>query len=300
MTTPPDPPPPGVPAGQPGAGDSLNLTERLAQHLGHLSRDRNPDFAPAGHLYAQIYLRQELATLGTVRSLPFHHRGRRYTNWSLSLPGRYPQRPPVVVGAHFDTVPGSPGADDNASGVAALLEIARALAQNLPHSPVEIVAFDLEEYGFVGSTAYADAWAAQGRPLRLMVSLEMLGYYTTTPGCQTYPPGVPGIYPTKGDFIALIGNHSSVPAMVKLWAGCRRAGARCQWLPVADGGRTLPDTRRSDHVPFWDRGYRAVMVTDTADLRNPHYHQPTDTVDTLNVPRLAQVCAGLTVGLRWL
>jgi len=274
---------------------------RLLAHLHQVVRDRSPGFASAGHFFVSHYIQQELSQWGQVEPYSFSAQGRQHTNWVLNLPGTSPQPPPIVIGAHYDSVPGCPGADDNGTGIAVLLELARALQAFPARAPVRLVAFDLEEYGLVGSRAYAQYLQGRGEPLGLMLSLEMLGYCCHNPQSQRYPSAaLQTIYPNRGDFIALIGQWHTIPAMTRLWWGFRAAGVRCQWLPVVNRGRIVPDTRRSDHAPFWDLGYPAVMVTDTADLRNPHYHQPTDRLETLDLDFLTRVCQGLIRGIRWL
>lgn len=274
------------------------LQSRLVAHLEQVVGDRNPYFASANHFFVQQYIQQEFSRWGQFTGHTFKHRGQQHTNWVLNLPGRDPHRPPILVGAHYDSVPGSSGADDNATGVAVLLELARAWAEQPGKSPLRLIAFDLEELGFVGSHHYARDLHQRGEALGLMLSLEMLGYCCHQPHSQKYPPGLERIYPNQGNYIAQIGPWQSIPTMVSLWWGFRAAGVRSQWLPVVNQGKAVSDTRRSDHVPFWDLGYPAILVTDTADLRNPHYHQATDTLDTLDVGFLAQVCQGLIYGLR--
>ncbi|PZV09509.1 MAG: peptidase M28 [Leptolyngbya sp.] len=276
----------------------MDLRSRLVAHLEQVVGDRNPYVASANHFFVQQYIQQEFSRWGQFTSHTFEHRGQQHTNWVLHLSGRDPHRPPILVGAHYDSVPGSPGADDNATGVAVLLELARAFAEQPGKSPLRLVAFDLEELGFVGSRHYAADLHQRGEPLGLMLSLEMLGYCCHQPHSQKYPPGLERIYPNRGNYIAQIGPWQSMPTMVQLWWGFRVAGVRSQWLPVVNQGKAVPDTRRSDHVPFWDLGYPAILITDTADLRNPHYHRATDTLDTLDVRFLTQVCQGLIYGLR--
>lgn len=274
------------------------LQTRLWAHLEQVARDRNPFLASANHFFVQQYIQQEFSRWGEVTGHSFDFQGQPYTNWILNLPGQNPRRPPLLIGAHYDSVPGSPGADDNATGLAVLLELARAFAQQPGRSPLRLVAFDLEELGFVGSGHYAQDLHEQGEPLGLMLSLEMLGYCCHQPHSQTYPAGLERIYPDRGNYIAQIGPWQSIPTMVRLWRGFRAAGVPSQWLPVVNQGRIVPDTRQSDHVPFWDLGYPAILITDTAYLRNPHYHQPTDTLETLDLAFLTQVCQGLIYGLR--
>ncbi len=274
------------------------LRDRLVGHLGQVVGDRSPYLASARHFFTQQYIQQEFSRWGQVTGHTFAHQGKTHTNWILNLPGQTPNRPPILVGAHYDSVPGSPGADDNATGVAVLLELARSWAEQPGRSPLRLVAFDLEEWGCVGSRHYAAELHQRREPLGLMLSLEMLGYCCHQPHSQAYPTGLERIYPNRGNYIAQIGPWQSIPTMVGLWRGFRAAGVRSQWLPVINQGRSVPDSRRSDHVAFWDLGYPALLITDTADLRNPHYHQATDTLATLDLDFLTQVCQGLLYGLR--
>ena len=207
---------------------------------------------------------------------------------------------PILIGAHYDAVPGTPGADDNATGVAVLLELARSFAAQPAKYPVRIVAFDMEEYGLLGSTQYAEDLKQQGQSLRLMLSLEMLGYCNSTPGTQGYPAPLERFYPNMGNFIALVGNLIAIGDLIRLRGKIRKSGTPCELLPVPNRGLIVPQTRLSDHAPFWDRGYPAMMVTDTAFMRNPHYHQASDRIDTLDLDFLTGVCRGLEVGIRGL
>jgi Zn-dependent M28 family amino/carboxypeptidase len=211
-----------------------------------------------------------------------------------------PDLPLVVVGAHYDSLPGTPGADDNASAVAALLEIAADLGTVLDGpgpwtARLQLAAYDQEETGLLGSRHHSARLAG---PLRVMLSLEMLGYTDRRPGGQRLPPQLAGLYPDVGDFIGVVGNESS-RAFVDLVARALRQvdGLPVQSLAVPGDGQVLPDTRRSDHSAFWDRGLPALMVTDTSFLRNPHYHQPSDTPDTLDYPFLARVTDGLRLAV---
>ncbi len=275
------------------------IATQLNAHLRSLSGPRDPYLNSGRHELAQQYIRTELGQWGEVSSQGFYVQGREYCNWQMMIAGRQPGRSPILVGAHYDTVPGSPGADDNASGVAVLLTLAALLSAHPPRRSIHLVAFDLEEYGLVGSTVCAEKWKSQQRPLHLMLSLEMLGYFSSAPQSQQYPLDLLSrIYPSTGDFIALIGNLASVPKMVSIKRFLRRAQMPCQWLPIVNRGQQLPDTRRSDHAPFWDAGYPAVLVTDTANLRNPHYHSASDRLDTLDIDLMAKVTQGLAESLR--
>ncbi len=276
-----------------------DVKNRLVGHLKELIRERDPYLATQGHYYARHYIHSQLEQWGNVLAMSFSQRGREHYNLCLELSGQR-SLAPVVIGAHYDTVPGCSGADDNATGVAVLLELARQFSGQRPRRPVHLVAFDLEEYGLVGSRAYVEA--LQGQPIHLMLSLEMLGYCAkesvSGQPSQTYPiKALEYIYPKTGDFIALIGNWQIIPTLWGFNRAFKLAGVNCAWLPMFQRGLPLPDTRRSDHAPFWDAGYNAIMVTDTSNLRNPHYHTPTDTFDTLDLDFLTKVCLGLAQGI---
>ncbi len=281
----------------------MNLKERLHGHLIQIVRDRNPYLASAGHFYVQQYIREQLAQWGSVEIDDFAVRGRIHHNFILDLPplGKgAKQEKPIVIGAHYDTLPGTPGADDNATGVAVLLELAAEFASRPLKYPVQLVAFDMEEYGYFGSSHHAAKYKQQQQSIRLMISLEMLGYCNNNPNSQSYPAGLKYFYPNCGNFIALIGNLRTVPDMINLSGKIRKSGQPCEWLPVPNRGLVVPDTRRSDHVPFWDNDYPAIMVTDTANMRNPHYHSKSDKIETLDLDFLVGVCGGLMEAIRHL
>ena len=281
----------------------MNLKERLHSHLIQIVRDRNPYLASAAHFYVQQYIREQLAQWGSVEIDDFMVRGRIHHNFILDLPplGKgAKQEKPIVIGAHYDTVPGTPGADDNATGVAVLLELAAEFASRPLKYPVQLIAFDMEEYGCFGSKYHAAKFKEKQQSIRLMVSLEMLGYCNHNPNSQNYPAGLKYFYPNIGNFIALIGNLWTVPDMIKLSRNIRKSGQLCEWLPVPNRGLVVPDTRRSDHAPFWDNDYPAIMVTDTANMRNPHYHSKSDKIETLDLDFLAGVCGGLVEAIRHL
>ncbi len=283
----------------------MNLQECLHSHLIEIVRDRNPYLASAGYFYVQQYIREQLAQWGTVETDDFAVRGRIHHNFILDLPPLSPplgkgrkQEKPIVIGAHYDTVPGTPGADDNGTGVAVLLELAAEFAARPLKYPVKLVAFGMEEYGCLGSKHYAAKLKEKKQQIRLMISLEMLGYCNNNLNSQSYPAGLKYFYPNCGNFIALIGNLRTVRDLINLSSNIRKSGQLCEWLPVPNRGLVVPDTRRSDHAPFWDNGYPAIMVTDTANMRNPHYHQESDKIETLDLDFLARVCQGLIEAIR--
>ncbi|MEO1621073.1 MAG: M28 family peptidase [Cyanobacteria bacterium J06632_3] len=278
---------------------TAQISQRLIAHLHALSRPRDPFLGAGNHRLAQSYIRTALAKWGQVTHQNYTSLNREHCNWQIVLEGQQPKRSPILVGAHYDTVPGSPGADDNASGIATLLTLAELLYTQPARRSIHLIAFDLEEYGLVGSTACAQRWQEQGQPLHLMLSLEMLGYFSEEPHSQQYPIKLlHRIYPDKGNFIALVGNEKTLFKMMRLQRSLKQAGAPCWWLPVINQGKLIPATRRSDHAPFWDAGYPAVMMTDTADLRNPHYHGPTDRLETLSIEMMSCITMGLANYLR--
>ena len=206
----------------------------------------------------------------------------------------------VVIGAHYDTVPGTPGADDNASAVAGLLELAR-VHRNIPsRKTLLFVAFANEEppcFGFsnMGSMVYAKSLKEQGYPVEVMVSLEMIGFFRPE-RMQNYPlPGMSFFYPKTADFIGVVGNFRSSRYVSFFKKGIRRHSdmdARSLTAPEFFGGINL-----SDNSSFWRHGYKAIMVTDTSFFRNRNYHQETDTIDTLDFDRMAEVVKGLHLTL---
>jgi Zn-dependent M28 family amino/carboxypeptidase len=200
---------------------------------------------------------------------------------------------PLIVGAHYDTVVGSPGADDNASGLAVMLEVADRVRSIPLARPVRFIAFCLEEYDLLGSVAYAAALRAGNQSISGAIILECVGY---TAESQLAPPNVPVAVPPTGDFLAVVGNSASASLVAAIESSGREAGAHLKLIPlvVPGQGELLPDTRRSDHAAFWQYGYPAVMLTDTANFRNPHYHRPTDLIDTLNFSFMDQVTTIVT------
>ena len=233
-----------------------------------------------------------------VTRLPYASDAVSVVNLEAVLAGKAKAREIVVVGAHYDTAAAAPGADDNASGVAAMLAIARALAtsKHAPARTIRFVAFVNEEPPYfwnaeMGSLVYAKACKARGDDVVAMLSLETLGYYRDAPGTQKYPPIVSWFYPDRGDFVAFVGNlgsRSVVRDAIRTFRGAAAFPSEGAALPSFVTG-----VGWSDQWSFWQVGYPGVMVTDTAPFRNPHYHQPSDLPDTLDYARLARVTEGL-------
>lgn len=211
-------------------------------------------------------------------------------------------KPRLCVGAHLDSLTNSPGADDNASAVAVLLELARALGEQWPAAAVmdlELVAFDLEEWGMLGGARHARRHREQRTDLRGMVSLEMLGYCDHRPQSQQLPRQLVGMYPDTGNFIAVIGNQVSGGLIEAFRDGLRTVEQLpVETLQVPENGNLLQATRLSDHSPFWDEGFAALMLTDTSFMRNPYYHTAEDTIDTLDFEFLQKVGSGCVSAVR--
>lgn len=212
----------------------------------------------------------------------------------------------VVVGAHYDSEVGTPGADDNASGVAVLLELAARFADETPGRTLRWVAFTNEESsnggGLLGSRVSASNSLVAGESIAAMLSLEMLGYFSTEPNSQSYPFPTDSPFaralelPTTGDFIAVVGRLADAELVERLGS----AMGRVRSIPVKPAAlpALVRDMYRSDHASYWATGYPAAMVTDTSYARNPHYHQASDTPETLDYERMAGVADALEAGVR--
>ena len=271
---------------------------RLERDVRRLEGPRHPEAAPQALAEAEDFIAAELSEAGlAVTRQPFTLRDVSFNNVVGTLEGSEPNLPWLLVGAHFDTVSTSPGADDNASGVAAMLEVARCAATLTPQRTIQFVGFNLEEpqdmvgtYR-VGSARFARRARREGQRYEGALVLEMVGYTDRRSGTQRVPPLIFKRVPDSGTFLAAVGDGRSrrllrafeeatgshVPDLVLVTYGTRLRG----WI--------LPLTRLSDNASFWDRRYPSLMITDTAFLRNPHYHQITDRADTLDFEFMAQV-----------
>lgn len=271
---------------------------RLEAHVRMLSGALSPRDAahPEGMERAAAYVRGEFGRAGgAVSEQRFEVGGKTYRNVIAAFGPEAGER--VVVGAHYDSAGPLPGADDNASGVAGLIELAHLLANSPPRLRVELVAFALEEPPFfrtphMGSAVHARSLREQGASVRGMISLEMIGYFSDREGSQHLPsPLLKAVYPTRGDFISVVGKMDQ-GRLARTVKGAMLAAAP---LPVysINAPRAIPGIDFSDHSNYWDAGYDAVMVTDTAFYRNPHYHTQTDTPETLDYDRMAMVVRGI-------
>jgi Zn-dependent M28 family amino/carboxypeptidase len=276
-----------------------DLAERLRARVETLAGtigERNV-YRPKGLAAARDYIEATWRAQGyQVSAQEYEAGGVTCANLEASLAGTSRPGEILLLGAHYDSVRGCPGANDNGSGVAALLEIARHFAGISPALTVRFVAFVNEEPPFFltrrqGSAVYAKAARARGDDIRLMVSLETLGYYSEAPGSQRYPPLFRYFYPDRGNFIGLVSDLRSRRAMRHV-AHVFRA---CSEFPMQHTAtfRWIPGIAWSDHLPFWRQGYRALMVTDTAFYRYRYYHTAQDTPDKLAYPAFGQATEAL-------
>jgi Zn-dependent M28 family amino/carboxypeptidase len=273
--------------------DAISI-EDLRHHVQEIHFDRSP-FAGGPNLErAAEYIYKELSNAGfQVTKEPFPWEGRWFHNVVAEKRGTVSPEKVLIVGAHYDTVPESPGADDNASAVAVLLEVARHVQGVSLGSTVRLVAFSLEESGYIGSTHYAKKTKQQDRQVIGMFSLEMVGF---TGPKQNYPLYMdPKHYPNVGDFIGIVGNKRSEGLLggVRQILKTHAPELPAEFLSVPGNGDGLEEVRLSDHSPFWDQGLPALLWTDTAFLRNPNYHRPTDRIETLDFEFMRKVAAGV-------
>jgi len=276
-----------------------STAQRLQAHVRELAEvigERNLH-RPEALAAAQAYITRTWQAQGhTVSELPYQVGGVDGVNLQVELPGREQPTQLILVGAHYDSVLGSPGANDNGSGVAALLELSRLLRDRPLARSIRLVAFTHEEppHFFTerqGSLVYARAARARGDDIRLMIALETMGCFDDTPGSQHYPPLLRHFYPDRGNFIALVSNLRSRRVMRRL----ARAFRQVSDFPMEHLATfaAVPGVAWSDHLSFWRQGFKALMVTDTAFYRYAHYHSASDTPDKLDYRRLAQVTEGL-------
>jgi Zn-dependent M28 family amino/carboxypeptidase len=187
----------------------------------------------------------------------------------------------ILVAAHYDTVADSPGADDNATGVAVVLEIARLLGSQPTSRTLQLAFFDKEEAGLLGSKAFV-ANTKRLQNLSGVIVMDMVGYACYTSGCQQYPSGLPVTPPSdKGDFLAVVGDMEHLPLLNAFHSDNSANFPSVLTVPIPLKGLLTPDTLRSDHAPFWYQGVGAVLVTDTANLRTPHYHESSDQLENI-------------------
>ncbi len=276
-----------------------SLEERLEAHVRHLAGQigwRNV-FRPKGLEAALRYIEDEWRAQGYAVELQwFEARDVRCANLEVTRSGSTRPTEIILIGAHYDSVLGSPGANDNASGVAAMLELSRLMAERSPARTIRFVAFANEEPPFFrtreqGSVVYARAAKERGDDIRLMASLETMGFFSDARRSQNYPPLFRYFYPDRGNFLGLVSDLRSREAMLRLAEAFRSHSD----FPLEHTAtlRFIPGVAWSDHRSFWREGYRAVMITDTAFYRYMHYHTAQDTPDKLTYPEFAQATAAL-------
>jgi len=280
-----------------------NISSRLRRHVETLASLIGPRHMglPTALDAAAAYVQRELAGTGAVvEAQTYDVKGQPATNFVVERPGTTKADEVVLLGAHYDSTPTTPGADDNASAVAVLIEAARLLHGREAKRTIRFVAFANEEephywQGTMGSQAYARRCKARGEKIVGLLCLEMVGYFDTRPGSQKYPPGLPRwltwFLPQRGDFIGMVANPKSVGLLLSARRGFKKA-VKFPLVAVPLPQR-IPEIRRSDHGPFWDEGLPALMITDTSFFRNPHYHMATDTPETLDYDRMARVTVGV-------
>ncbi len=261
----------------------------LAGTIGERNLSRYPQL-----LAAAQYIESQLPTQKLDRDT-YEVLGKRCYNIQAEFPGNSPEI--VLVGAHYDSVFGSPGANDNGSGVAALLALARRFAAQPNEKTVRFVAFVNEEPGYfqtgqMGSYVYAAGCRQRGDQIRAMISLETIGYFSDRPGSQKYPAaGLGLIYPRTGNFIGFVGNLPSHDLVREAIGEFRRQAT------IPSEGAALPQfvpgVGWSDQWSFWQHSYPGIMITDTAPFRYPHYHSASDTPDKLNYDAMTRVVLGV-------
>lgn len=287
-----------------GSLPALTLEEtevryHLAEYTKHLSSaigERN--ISKEGSLQAaRSYLRDRLHELGyEVRENSYQVDRETVINLEVNLPGNPRNSRTLIVGAHYDTAHGAPGANDNASGVAALLELARLLKNSKLEKAVRFVFFANEEPPFfqtdsMGSRVYARKLHNDHVAVSAMISLETIGFYSDVPGSQKYPPLLNLFYPSRGNFIGFVGNSAS-RSLVRDVAKRFRESSHFPSEGIAAPG-DWPGIGWSDQWSFWQENYPALMITDTAPFRYRYYHTPSDTADKIDFDRMARVVTGV-------
>lgn len=305
-----------IPLAKPNITPVNVSAENLRAHVEHLATTigRRDEDAPENLQRTVDYIQKHFKdALGEVSFQTFHvpklrrdGSGQDFTNVIASWGDT--RKSPLIIGGHYDTCGDQPGADDNASAIAGLLEIARLLKAQPPallkEHHVMLVAYACEEPPFfatkhMGSAHHAKHLKRRGIVPQGVLILEMIGYFTDKPNSQKYPfSEMKWIYPTVGNFIAVVGRTDQVT----FTAHVKNAMKEASPLPVSsiNAPPSVPDLSFSDHRNYWEYHWDAVMITDTSFYRNPHYHQPTDTPDTLDYRRMAQVVAGTYAALEHL
>jgi len=249
---------------------------RLLAHIKALNFERYED---SSRSKARDYIFNTLKASGWLPTLQSFEYG---VNIIAQRPGTDPETGTILLAAHYDTVIGSPGANDNGTGVATVLEVAHLLGKIPTARTLQIAFFDLEEKGLLGSAAFTKN-PANLTNLKGVIVLDMVGFACHTPGCQQYPQGLPITPPSdKGDFLAVIGDTEHSQLIEAFSKSNQKDLPPIITLPIPFKGAMTPDLLRSDHAPFWMQGIGALLVTDTANFRYLHYHKPTDKLENID------------------
>lgn len=284
---------------KPLASDEVQLRDRMFGHVRQLVvsiGERNLEHYAALQASAG-YIQTQLEQFGyRVTRQDYTVAGKTVGNLEAIVPGAKLSDENVVVGAHYDSVIGTPGANDNASGVAAVIELARVMKSSKPDRTIRFVFFVNEEPPYfqtpkMGSFVYARQLRQQNVRVASMLAVETIGCYFDAPGTQHYPTGFSALYPDKGNFIGFVGNTESRDLVQHAIRAFRETTSFPSEAVAAPGD--LTGIGWSDHWAFWQQGYPGIMVTDTAPFRYAHYHQPTDTEEKIDYDRMARVVAGL-------
>ena len=285
-----------------------DLEQSLRRHVDTLAGLVGPRHMgqPSSIEATKAYIHRELSALGDRvdrETYPVNHLEAQ--NLFIQRPGRNRPEEIVILGAHYDTVHCTPGADDNASAVAVLIEVARLMRGEPTRRSTRYVAFANEEpphfyLETMGSQIHARGCRSRNERITGMICLEMVGYFTDKPGTQKYPSQIPSpirkCLPSTGNFLGIVSNFRSLPLLRSVRKGFKKADRMpLLALPLPEA---IHQIRLSDHAQFWDQRYPALMVTDTSFFRNPHYHMPGDTPDTLNYSAMAHVALGIAGALR--
>ncbi|MCC9600953.1 M28 family peptidase [Stieleria sp. JC731] len=286
-----------------------SIEQNLRQHVDRLAGLIGPrTLSQPKTIQATIgYIEGQWAEMGYDHKREcYDANGDEATNLIVECPGTKRADEIVLLGAHYDTVFSTPGADDNASAVAVLIEVSRLLREHTGKRTARYVAFACEEppyfnFDAMGSQHHARQSRSRDDKIVGMLCLEMVGYYSLAKGSQAVPPGIPKwmhrFFPQRGNFLAAVGNIPSWKLCWKFRRGFKRGTRRMPLFSICLPEK-IREIRLSDNSSFWDQGYPALMLTDTSFLRNPNYHRSTDTPDTLDYPRMAEVTLGVASAMR--
>jgi Zn-dependent M28 family amino/carboxypeptidase len=285
-----------LPSLSPEQKQSAEILKSRVWYLSETIGERNV-FAYGNLRNTTEYIENSFQQMGyAVTSQSYTARSQRVRNLIAEIPGSVRPEEVVVVGAHYDTVDACPGADDNASGVAAMLELARMLKDSHPPRTIKFIAFANEEPPWfqtdtMGSLVYAKLARARKENIVAAISIESVGYFSDQPGSQKYPSGLGMLYPDKANFVSFVshmGDRGLIRHAVRVFREKAKFPSEGAVVP-----ESIPGVGWSDHWSFWQFRYPAIMVTDTAPFRNKNYHLPSDRAATLDYDRMARIVDGL-------